>query len=117
MSHCSKEADPHFELKVELWSCALEEELTMANTPKKLAKRLRSSFGKAAGKKLCPLLDSPDPDTFLQYNPIPSYVFFLDCLIKYNLQTLGSITQRIYIHVFTLFGCFFHFKTQFSRRL
>ncbi|XP_075906999.1 rhotekin-2 isoform X2 [Nelusetta ayraudi] len=67
-----KEADPHFELKVELWSCALEEELTMANTPKKLAKRLRSSFGKAAGKKLCPLLDSPDPDTFLQYNPIPS---------------------------------------------
>ncbi|XP_037637551.1 rhotekin-2 isoform X2 [Sebastes umbrosus] len=66
-----KEAVPQFELKVELWSCALEEELTLVNTPKKLAKRLRSSFGKTAGKKLCPLLDSPDPDTFLQYNPIP----------------------------------------------
>lgn len=76
LSRCSKDADPHFELKVELWSCALEEELTVANTPKKLAKKLRSSFGKAAGKKLCPLLDSPDPDTFLQYNPIPSYVFW-----------------------------------------
>ncbi|GAA6231598.1 rhotekin-2-like [Lates japonicus] len=67
-----KEAVPQFELKVELWSCALEEELTLVNTPKKLAKKLRNSFGKTAGKKLCPLLDSPDPDTFLQYNPIPS---------------------------------------------
>uniref|UniRef100_A0A8D0D1T1 Rhotekin 2 n=1 Tax=Sander lucioperca TaxID=283035 RepID=A0A8D0D1T1_SANLU len=66
-----KEAVPQFELKVELWSCALEEELTMVNTPKKLAKKLRNSFGKTAGKKLCPLLDSPDPDTFLQCNPIP----------------------------------------------
>lgn len=69
----SKEAPPQFELRVELWSCALEEELTLANTPKKLAKKLRNSFGKAAGKKLCPLLDSPDPDTFLQSNPIPLY--------------------------------------------
>ncbi|XP_044069308.1 rhotekin-2 [Siniperca chuatsi] len=66
-----KEAVPQFELKVELWSCALEEELTLVNTPKKLAKKLRNSFGKTAGKKLCPLLDPPDPDTFLQYNPIP----------------------------------------------
>nr|XP_046258544.1 rhotekin-2 isoform X2 [Scatophagus argus] len=66
-----KEAVPQFELRVELWSCALEEELTMVNTPKKLAKKLRNSFGKSSGKKLCPLLDSPDPDTFLQYNPIP----------------------------------------------
>lgn len=72
--YCSKEARPQFELRVELWSCALEEELMLVNTPKKLAKKLRNSFGKAAGKKLCPLLDSPDPDTFLQYNPIPLYV-------------------------------------------
>lgn len=70
----SKDAFPEFELRVELWSCALEDELTLANTPKKLAKKLRSSFGRSAGKKLCPLLDSPDPDTFLQYNPIPAYV-------------------------------------------
>uniref|UniRef100_UPI0037E712E7 rhotekin-2 n=1 Tax=Semicossyphus pulcher TaxID=241346 RepID=UPI0037E712E7 len=66
-----KEADPLFELKVELWSCALEEELTLVNTPKKLAKKLRNSLGKSAGKKVCPLLDSQDPDTFLQHNPIP----------------------------------------------
>ncbi|XP_028983259.1 rhotekin-2 [Betta splendens] len=67
-----KEAVPQFELKVELWSCALEEELMLVKTPKKLAKKLRNSFGKTAGKKLCPLLNTPDPDTFLQQNPIPS---------------------------------------------
>ncbi|TNN64330.1 Rhotekin-2 [Liparis tanakae] len=66
-----KDVVPEFELKVALWSCALEEELTMVNTPKKLAKKLRSSFGKTAGKKLCPLLVNPDPDTFLQSHPIP----------------------------------------------
>lgn len=73
-SNSSKQAVPQFELRVELWSCALEEELTLVNTPKKLAKKLRNSLGKTAGKKLCPLLDTPDPETFLQYNPLPSCV-------------------------------------------
>ncbi|XP_072246826.1 rhotekin-2 isoform X2 [Leuresthes tenuis] len=67
-----KEVVPEFELKVELWSCALEEELALVNTPKKFAKKFRNSFGKTSGKKLCSLLDTPDPDTFLQNNPIPS---------------------------------------------
>lgn len=71
----SQDAVPSFELRVELWSCVFEEELTMAKTPKKLAKKLRNSFGKSGGKKLCPLLDTSDPDTFLQCHPIPSYVF------------------------------------------
>ncbi|KAJ3610924.1 hypothetical protein NHX12_023014 [Muraenolepis orangiensis] len=66
------DAVPQFELKVELWSCAVDDDSTMlANTPKKLAKKLRNSMGKASGKKGCPLLDSPDPDTFLHSNPIP----------------------------------------------
>ncbi|XP_026790336.3 rhotekin-2 [Pangasianodon hypophthalmus] len=64
------EAKPDFELAVELYSCAVEEEGTLVNTPKKLARKLRSSFGKGSGRKLCPLLDG-DPDGFLQSNPIP----------------------------------------------
>ncbi|XP_017283825.1 rhotekin-2 [Kryptolebias marmoratus] len=66
-----KDVVPEFDLRVELWSCSLEEELTLVNTPKKLAKKLRYSFGKNAEKKLCSLVDTPDPDTFLQNNPIP----------------------------------------------
>ncbi|KPP61302.1 hypothetical protein Z043_120615 [Scleropages formosus] len=65
------EAGPQFELTLELYSCAMEEETTLVNTPKKLARKLRSSFGRASGKKLCPLSDSADPVSFLQYNPIP----------------------------------------------
>ena len=68
----SNEAVPQFELKVELWSCAVEDDSTiLANTPKKLAKKLRSSMGKASGKKFCPLLDSSDPGSFLHSHPIP----------------------------------------------
>lgn len=81
----SKDVVPQFDLRVELWSCALEEELTLVNTPKKLAKKFRNSFGKTSGKKVCSLLDTPDPDTFLQNNPIPSYVLLSGSLIKYYL--------------------------------
>nr|XP_057914348.1 rhotekin-2 [Doryrhamphus excisus] len=81
-----KDAVPEFELRVELWSCAVEDELTLVNTPRKLAKKLRNSFGKTVGKKLCPLLDTPDPDTFLQYNPLPAGA-------KYNL--LAYSTMRL----------------------
>lgn len=69
---CSNDAVPEFELRVELWSCAVEDDLTLVNTPKKLAKKLRHSLGRNSGKKFCPLLDTPDPDTFLQHNPIPA---------------------------------------------
>ncbi|KAA0711458.1 Rhotekin-2 Pleckstrin -like proteiny domain-containing family K member 1 [Triplophysa tibetana] len=50
--------------------CGLEEG-TFVKTPKKLARKLRSSFGRSSARKLCPLLDGGDPDTFLQSNPIP----------------------------------------------
>lgn len=69
----SSDAKPDFELTFELYSCGLEEEATFVNTPKKLARKLRSSFGRSSGRKLCPLLDGGDPDTFLQSNPIPLY--------------------------------------------
>uniref|UniRef100_A0A3P9KS70 Rhotekin 2a n=1 Tax=Oryzias latipes TaxID=8090 RepID=A0A3P9KS70_ORYLA len=67
-----KDAVPEFELRVELWSCALEEELTVVNTPKKLAKKFHNSFGRASEKKFCSLLESAEPDTFFQHNPIPN---------------------------------------------
>ncbi|KAJ8013912.1 hypothetical protein DPEC_G00034750 [Dallia pectoralis] len=62
---------PEFELIVELYSCAMEEETTLVNTPKKLAKKFYSSIGKASRRKLDPLLESGDPDAFLLSNPIP----------------------------------------------
>ncbi|CAB1312752.1 unnamed protein product [Coregonus sp. 'balchen'] len=57
----SNEVGPAFELKVELYSCNIEEDTTLVNTPKKLAKKFSNSFGRASGRKLCPLLDAGDP--------------------------------------------------------
>lgn len=71
---CSKGAVPEFELRVALWSCAVEDDPTLVNTPKKLARKLRNSLGRSAGMQHCPLLDTPDPDTFLRHNPVPVYV-------------------------------------------
>ncbi|XP_052001255.1 LOW QUALITY PROTEIN: rhotekin-2-like [Xyrauchen texanus] len=66
------EAKPDFELTLELYSCGQEEEeANFVNTPKKLARKFRSSFGRSSSRKLCPLLDGGDPDSFLQSNPIP----------------------------------------------
>ncbi|XP_066522985.1 rhotekin-2 isoform X2 [Hoplias malabaricus] len=78
------EARPDFELVVELYSCAVEEEATLVNTPKKLARKFRSSFGKSSGKKVGTVLDG-DPDAFLQCNPMPPGVQY--SLLAYT--TLG----------------------------
>ncbi|XP_035255582.1 rhotekin-2 isoform X1 [Anguilla anguilla] len=64
------DARPQFELTLELYSCAVEDDASLVNTPKKLAKKLRNSLGKASGRKLCPLLEAGDPESFLQSHPI-----------------------------------------------
>ncbi|XP_061692648.1 rhotekin-2 [Syngnathoides biaculeatus] len=91
-----KDALPGFNLRVELWSCAAEEEPTLSKTPRKLAKKLRNSFGKTAGKKLCPLLDSPDPDTFLQNNPVPAGAKFQ--LLAYSTMRLPEAEGSFQSH-------------------
>ncbi|KAI1904695.1 hypothetical protein AGOR_G00008350 [Albula goreensis] len=43
---------PGFELRVELFSCCMEEEFSTGNAPKKLASKLSSSLGRSSGKKI-----------------------------------------------------------------
>uniref|UniRef100_A0A670ZRZ0 Rhotekin n=1 Tax=Pseudonaja textilis TaxID=8673 RepID=A0A670ZRZ0_PSETE len=51
------EAGPGFELKIELYSAALEEDSALSATPKKLASRLSSSLGRSSGKQVRAALD------------------------------------------------------------
>ncbi|KAM6441132.1 rhotekin isoform 5-T6 [Liasis olivaceus] len=51
------EAGPDFELKIELYSAALEEDSALGTTPKKLASRLSSSLGRSSGKQVRAALD------------------------------------------------------------
>uniref|UniRef100_A0A8C6Y471 Rhotekin n=1 Tax=Naja naja TaxID=35670 RepID=A0A8C6Y471_NAJNA len=70
------EAGPGFELKIELYSAALEDDSALGTTPKKLASRLSSSLGRSSGKQMraalggsggnggcSPLLLPPAPST------------------------------------------------------
>ncbi|XP_072612226.1 rhotekin-2 isoform X1 [Vulpes vulpes] len=45
------EAGPDFQVKVEVYSCCIEDS-SITNTPKKLAKKLKTSISKATGKKI-----------------------------------------------------------------
>ncbi|XP_063165757.1 rhotekin isoform X2 [Candoia aspera] len=51
------EAGPDFELKIELYSAALEEDSALGGTPKKLASRLSSSLGRSSGKQMRAAMD------------------------------------------------------------
>ncbi|XP_006209168.1 rhotekin-2 isoform X1 [Vicugna pacos] len=53
------EAGPDFQIKVEIYSCCTEES-SITNTPKKLAKKLKTSISKATGKKVNSVLQEDD---------------------------------------------------------
>nr|XP_033799438.1 rhotekin-2 isoform X5 [Geotrypetes seraphini] len=56
----SKEASPDFQLKLEVYSCCIEDPSIM-HTPRKLVRKLRTSIGKSAGNKLN--LEGGDPES------------------------------------------------------
>ncbi|XP_053164859.1 rhotekin-2 isoform X2 [Hemicordylus capensis] len=61
-----EEAGPDFQLKVEVYSCCCtEESSSITNTPKKLVKKLKTSIGKATGKKLSSALDDGNLESSL----------------------------------------------------
>ncbi|XP_018592277.2 rhotekin-like isoform X2 [Scleropages formosus] len=53
------EAEPGFELRVELYSCCTEDESSTGGAPRKLASRLGSSLGRSSGRKVRTGLESP----------------------------------------------------------
>ncbi|XP_042315349.1 rhotekin-2 [Sceloporus undulatus] len=67
-----EEAGPDFQLKVEVYSCCCTEESSViTNTPKKLAKKLKTSIGKATGKKLTSVLDENNTESLFAAAIIP----------------------------------------------
>ncbi|XP_017397805.1 rhotekin-2 isoform X2 [Cebus imitator] len=78
------EAGPDFHIKVEVYSCCTEES-SITNTPKKLAKKLKTSISKATGKKISSVLQEEDHETCLLLN---SAVFG----VKYNLLAHTTLT-------------------------
>ncbi|XP_070220607.1 rhotekin-2 isoform X5 [Bos mutus] len=61
------EAGPDFQIKVEVYSCCTEES-SITNTPKKLAKKLKTSISKATGKKISSVLQEDREITCLSFS-------------------------------------------------
>ncbi|XP_006759439.2 PREDICTED: rhotekin-2 [Myotis davidii] len=77
------EARPDFQIKVEVYSCCTEES-SITNTPKKLAKKLKTSISKATGKKMHSVLQE-DHETCLSFGSAISGA-------KYNLLAHTTLT-------------------------
>ncbi|XP_032890178.1 rhotekin-2 isoform X1 [Amblyraja radiata] len=60
----------NFELKLELYSCCMDEVSSITNTPKRLARKLSSSLTRSSRKKLLTALESGDHGSLLLTNPV-----------------------------------------------
>ncbi|XP_038678326.1 rhotekin-2-like [Scyliorhinus canicula] len=65
---------PGFELRLEVYSCCMEEGPSIVNTPKRLARKISTSLSRATGKKLTSALESGDLDSILLTNPVAAGV-------------------------------------------
>ncbi|NP_001088285.1 rhotekin-2 [Xenopus laevis] len=95
------DARSDFQLKLELYSCCMEDS-SIANTPKKLARKLRNSIGKSAGKKFNSELEATEPEAFLFSTPhMPGARYSLLAQITF---TLDSIEDNFRTHSLTITG-------------
>uniref|UniRef100_G1PMV1 Rhotekin-2 n=1 Tax=Myotis lucifugus TaxID=59463 RepID=G1PMV1_MYOLU len=84
------EARPDFQIKVEVYSCCTEES-SITNTPRKLAKKLKTSISKATGKKMHSVLQE-DHETCLSFGSAISLPFKVVIGAKYNLLAHATLT-------------------------
>ncbi|XP_040291864.1 rhotekin-2 [Bufo bufo] len=95
------EARPDFQLKLEVYSCSMEES-SVANTPKKLARKLRNSIGKSTGKKFNSELEESEPEALFSSNPhMPGAKYRLLAHITF---TLNSVEDGFRTHTLTITG-------------
>ncbi|NXN47048.1 RTKN2 protein, partial [Rhinoptilus africanus] len=96
------EARPDFQVKVEVYSCCTEESLYVTNTPKKLAKKLKTSLSKATGKKLKASLEEDITELLLPADPVIHGAKY--SLLAYTTLGLESAEDNFRTHNLTITG-------------
>ncbi|NXR25614.1 RTKN2 protein, partial [Cinclus mexicanus] len=96
------EASPDFQVKVELYSCCTEESLYITNTPKKLAKKLKTSLSKATGKKLKVALEEDNTEPLLPADPVIQGAKY--SLLAYTTLGLECAEDNFRTHNLTITG-------------
>ncbi|XP_063754365.1 rhotekin isoform X3 [Eleginops maclovinus] len=104
------EANPGFEMRVELYSCCSEDDYSAGNTPRKLASKLSSSLGRSAGKKLRAAMD-PGPCSPVSNGgatplllPVPSVPGPKYHLLAHTTMSLTHIQDSFRTHDLTISG-------------
>ncbi|NWR11782.1 RTKN2 protein, partial [Paradoxornis webbianus] len=96
------EASPDFQVKVEVYSCCTEESLCITNTPKKLAKKLKTSLSKATGKKLKAALEEDSTEPLLPPDPVIHGAKY--SLLAHTTLGLESAEDNFRTHNLTIAG-------------
>ncbi|NXN52999.1 RTKN2 protein, partial [Rynchops niger] len=96
------EARPDFQVKVEVYSCCTEDSLYVTNTPKKLAKKLKTSLSKATGKKLKASLEEDITESLLPADPVIHGAKY--SLLAYTTLGLESADNNFKTHNLTITG-------------
>ncbi|NXL93341.1 RTKN2 protein, partial [Alectura lathami] len=96
------EARPDFQVKVEVYSCCTEESFCVTNTPKKLAKKLKTSLSKATGKKLQAALEEDSTESLLLSDPVIHGAKY--SLLAYATLGLESAEDSFRTHSLTVTG-------------
>nr|XP_008112966.1 PREDICTED: rhotekin-2 isoform X1 [Anolis carolinensis] len=95
------EVGPDFQLKIEVYSCCCSEEsFAIANTPKKLVNKLKTSIGKATGKKLSSALDEGNLDSLLLSDTVVLGAKY--GLLAYTSLGLESVEDSFKTHSLTV---------------
>ncbi|KAM9134608.1 rhotekin-2 isoform 3-T3 [Pangshura tecta] len=96
------EARPDFQVKFEVYSCCTDQSSTITNTPKKLAKKLKTSIGKATGKKINSFQEEDNLESFSFTDPIIPGAKY--SLLAHTTLGLDSAEDNFRTHNLTVTG-------------
>lgn len=93
------EAGPDFRVKIEVYSSSAEES-SITNTPKKLAKKLKTSISKATGRKISAVLQEEDQEASLLVSSVAGAKYHLLAHTTLTLENAGDCfkTHNLSVH-------------------
>ncbi|KFQ20012.1 Rhotekin-2, partial [Mesitornis unicolor] len=97
-----EEARPDFQVKVEVYSCCAEE--SSRNTSKGLAKKLKTSLSRSAGRKRKAALEEDSTESLLPTDPVIQFSGEKYSLLAYTILGLESAEDKFRTHDLTITG-------------
>ncbi|XP_053313991.1 rhotekin isoform X2 [Spea bombifrons] len=94
------DVDPGFVLKLQLYSCAVDEDFSLSGTPRKLATKLSSSLGRSSGRRVQATFDAASGAPILL--PAPSAPGPKFQLLAHTELTLSHVQDGFRTHDFTI---------------